>query len=146
MNEIKARQACGDNRFDLIAKAREILVDRTNIEMRQDEMAVLDSILFRCWQMGWLDQLRDDGLNPDCLPNGLLISDDGTLLNWRGENYVKQAMFTLEQAALNKAAGNWAHVDNLLRGLLEECDSCPDTGCTQYIEKVVKPNMRSVDA
>ena len=47
-----------------------------------------------------------------------------------------------EQAALNKAAGNWAHVDNLLRGLLEECERCPDTGCTQYIEKIVKPNMR----
>lgn len=30
-------------------------------------------------------------LNPDGLPNGLTISDDGTLLDWRGENYVKQS-------------------------------------------------------
>ena len=30
-------------------------------------------------------------LNPDGLPAGLTISDDGALLNWRGENYVKQA-------------------------------------------------------
>lgn len=29
-------------------------------------------------------------LNPDGLPIGLTISDDGTLLNWRGENYVRQ--------------------------------------------------------
>ena len=28
--------------------------------------------------------------NPDGLPVGLAISDDGNLLNWRGENYVKQ--------------------------------------------------------
>ena len=29
--------------------------------------------------------------NPDGLPAGLTISDDGALLNWRGENYVKQS-------------------------------------------------------
>ena len=29
-------------------------------------------------------------MNPDGLPVGLTISDDGNLLNWRGENYVKQ--------------------------------------------------------
>ena len=30
-------------------------------------------------------------LNPDGLPVGLTISEDGELLNWRGENYVKQS-------------------------------------------------------
>lgn len=30
-------------------------------------------------------------VNPDGLPNGLTLSDDGKLLNWRGENYVKQS-------------------------------------------------------
>ena len=30
-------------------------------------------------------------MNPDGLPCGLTISDDGMLLNWRGENYVKQS-------------------------------------------------------
>ena len=29
--------------------------------------------------------------NPDGLPVGLTISDDSNLLNWRGENYVKQS-------------------------------------------------------
>ena len=29
-------------------------------------------------------------VNPDGLPVGLTISEDGNLLNWRGENYVKQ--------------------------------------------------------
>ena len=30
-------------------------------------------------------------LNPDGLPVGLTISEDGTLLDWRGENYVRQS-------------------------------------------------------
>ena len=54
-------EICGDDRFELIDKAKAKLLEDTNIEMRPDEMAVLDSIMFRCWQMGWLDKLRDDG-------------------------------------------------------------------------------------
>lgn len=50
---------CGDDRFELIAKAKQKLLDTTNIESRPEEIAVLDSVLFRCWQMGWLDKLRD---------------------------------------------------------------------------------------
>ena len=49
---------CGDDRFELIAKAKQKLLDATNIDSRQDEIAVLDNILFRCWQMGRLYQLR----------------------------------------------------------------------------------------
>lgn len=47
---------CGDNRFEVIAEAKKDLLESTNIEMRADEMAVIDNILFRCWQMGWLKQ------------------------------------------------------------------------------------------
>lgn len=54
-------EVCGDDRFELIAKAKRKLLECTNIESRPEEVAVLDSILFRCWQMGWLDQLRDAG-------------------------------------------------------------------------------------
>ena len=54
MNEI-----CGDNRFEIIAKAKEAILESTNIETAEDEMKVLDSILFRCWQMGWLDKYDD---------------------------------------------------------------------------------------
>ena len=45
-----------DNRFEIIAKAKEDLIRSTNIETSEDEMKVLDSFLFRCWQMGWLDR------------------------------------------------------------------------------------------
>ena len=47
---------CGDNRFEIIGKAKEALIDCTNIEASPEEMAVLDNFLFRCWQMGWLDK------------------------------------------------------------------------------------------
>lgn len=48
-----------DNRFEIIDKAKKDLIESTNIEMRPDEMKVLDSFLFRCWQMGWLDKYED---------------------------------------------------------------------------------------
>ena len=45
---------CGDNRFELIDKARRDIIAKTNVESSPDEMKVLDSFLFRAWQMGWL--------------------------------------------------------------------------------------------
>lgn len=48
---------CNDNRFELIEHFRNRLIETTNIETSTDEMAVLNNILFRCWQMGWLDKL-----------------------------------------------------------------------------------------
>lgn len=47
---------CGDNRFEIISKAKEDILNSTNISSREDEMKVLDNFLFRCWQMGWLDK------------------------------------------------------------------------------------------
>lgn len=47
---------CGDNRFEIIAKAKQDLLESTNIQSSKDEMKVLDNFLFRCWQMGWLDK------------------------------------------------------------------------------------------
>jgi len=59
MNEL-----CNDNRFEIIEKAKKHILDSTNISMNPDEMKVLDNILFRCWQMGWLDRYtpREDGI------------------------------------------------------------------------------------
>lgn len=51
-------EVCTDNRFELISKYKNKLIEGTNIEAREDEMAVIDSILFRCWQMDWLDKLE----------------------------------------------------------------------------------------
>ena len=51
---------CGDNRFEIIQKAKDDLLRATNIERRPAEMDVLDSFLFRAWQMGWLDKYEPD--------------------------------------------------------------------------------------
>ena len=53
-------EICGDNRFEIIKKAKDHLVASTNIESSPEEMAVLDNILFRAWQMGWLDKYEPD--------------------------------------------------------------------------------------
>lgn len=53
---------CGDNRFEIIAKAKAHLIDATNIDTSEDEMKVLDDFLFRCWRMGWLKQYEEEAL------------------------------------------------------------------------------------
>ena len=50
---------CGDNRFIIIKKAKKDLLDKTNIKSSPEEMKVLDDFLFRCWQMGWLNQYKE---------------------------------------------------------------------------------------
>lgn len=49
---------CTDNRFELIKKYRQRLIEATNVADSPEEMDALDSILFRFWQMGWLDKLE----------------------------------------------------------------------------------------
>lgn len=51
---------CGDNRLEIVQKAKEDLIKSTNIDSRHEEIAVLDNILFRAWQMGWLDKYEPD--------------------------------------------------------------------------------------
>lgn len=50
-------EMCTDNRFELIEKYKKELIESTNIETSPEEMNVLDNILFRFWQMGWLDSI-----------------------------------------------------------------------------------------
>ena len=45
---------CDDSPFELIEKYKQKLLDATNIGDSPEEMAVIDNILFRFWQMGWL--------------------------------------------------------------------------------------------
>ena len=49
---------CDDNRFKLIEKYKTQLIEATNIADSPEEMAVLDTIFFRFWQMDWLDKLE----------------------------------------------------------------------------------------
>lgn len=49
---------CGDDRFEIIEQAKKALLESTNIKDSPNEMEVLDSFLFRCWQMGWLNKYK----------------------------------------------------------------------------------------
>lgn len=49
---------CTDERFDMIARVKSELMRSTNIETDKKEMAVIDNILFRFWQMGWLQLIN----------------------------------------------------------------------------------------
>ena len=63
MEQIKSavtRELCGDNRFDIISRAKDDILKSTNISTSQKEMEVLDGFLFRCWQMGWLNKYVGD--------------------------------------------------------------------------------------
>lgn len=46
---------CTDNRFELIERFKKKLIESTNIETSPEEMKAIDNLLFRFWQMGWLD-------------------------------------------------------------------------------------------
>lgn len=54
---------CGDDRFEIIEQAKKALLESTNIKNSPNEMRVLDSFLFRCWQMGWLDGFKSGRYN-----------------------------------------------------------------------------------
>lgn len=49
---------CTDERFSMIARVKNELIRSTNIETDKKEMEVIDSILFRFWQMGWLELIN----------------------------------------------------------------------------------------
>lgn len=49
-------EICTDNRFEVIAWYKQKLIEDTNIECSLKEMEVIDNILFRFWQMGWLER------------------------------------------------------------------------------------------
>ena len=63
-------EICGDNRFEIIENAKKDILEATNISTSPDEMRVLDSFLFRCWQMGWLDKYGGAKMDGERKDNG----------------------------------------------------------------------------
>lgn len=61
---------CTDDRFDIIDNAKKRLLEATNIDSSPDEMAVLDNILFRMWQMGWLPKINNNVNHPNHYKTG----------------------------------------------------------------------------
>ncbi len=83
---------CTDNRFKLIEKYKKALIDSTNIESAQDEMAVLDDLLFRFWQMGWLDRLEQPERR--WIPCSERLPEDGLYLVTTSKGQVQVHVFS----------------------------------------------------
>ena len=49
-------EVCSDNRFEIIEKVKNHLIESTNIT--QKELEVVDSILFRLWQLRYFDNVE----------------------------------------------------------------------------------------
>ena len=86
---------CTDDRFEAISECREKLIEATNIEDSPEEMAVIDNILFRFWQIGWLPKLKPLG-NEECIEH---LQKDG----WMRDH----------DEAITKAAANEAYLNGI---------------------------------
>ena len=73
---------CTGSQFEIIAKAKQALLDSTNIDTSPNEMACLDDFLFRCWQMGWLDAYYFMKL-VRCLGIKFMVEGDNIKVEWR---------------------------------------------------------------
>lgn len=67
---MSSSDVCTDDRFDIIDNAKKILLNSTNIDSSSDDVAVLDDILFRMWQMGWLPEINDKVNHPNHYKTG----------------------------------------------------------------------------
>lgn len=54
----KSEKTHGDNRFELIKKYKQYIIDKTDILNSPDELKVLDTILLRLWELGFLNNLE----------------------------------------------------------------------------------------
>lgn len=75
---------CTDNRFELIEKYKSKLIESTNIETDAEDMAAIDSILFRFWQMGWIDKLETaEAFTQD---SGITIPPHPVMGEWKDDD------------------------------------------------------------
>ena len=54
-----SKEQCCDDRFEIINETKQYIINATNIETSPEEMAVLDSICFRLWQLGLTKRNKD---------------------------------------------------------------------------------------
>lgn len=80
-------EMCGDNRFEIIKKARKHILDATNIDTSPKEMEVLDTFLYRCWQMGWLERYDENRIVIQTLPKDVVLPMDGGNVMMSEETY-----------------------------------------------------------
>lgn len=85
-------EICTDNRFEIIAAYKKKLIERTNIQSRPEEMAVIDNVLFRFWQLDWLPPV----------PHGRLIDADA-LMKGEGRYIISFGKEGIDVAEISRA-------------------------------------------
>lgn len=100
---------CNDNRFELVAKYKAKLIESTNIDTSADEMAVIDNILFRMWQIGWLDRLKQPTV--DAVP--IVRCNDCDHMKWKRSIYVDGTINRCRRCELDNKEhpNNWFCAD-----------------------------------
>ena len=137
---------CDDNRFELIEKYKKELIEATNIETAPDEMAVIDDILFRFWQMGWLDKLELPSAQPQTaerteesaqnVPNNDLISRKAAIdaiscnIIVTGKQNAELVASTIGMFADRIKALPSAQPERIQNNAVHLCDSCQYTCVT----------------
>ena len=121
---MKENSICGDNRFEIIEKAKEMLLNATNIEDSKEEMKVLTNILFRMWQVGLINEEKLDKLNDTvadvliCIEQleNLELVDKEKIQKWIDKKQI------LQNKQLNEINGTCEHCKLLSgdREILEE--------------------------
>ena len=123
---------CTDNRFEVIERYKKQLIENTNIETSSDEMAVIDSVLFRFWQMGWLaadtNVATTDTISRQAALKGL---EDLNIASFYEENEHSKEAYTEVKAMLNALPPAQPERD--------DCDTCKHHG---YFGSVVCNNCR----
>ena len=100
---MKENSICGDNRFEIIEKAKEMLLNATNIEDSKEEMKVLTNILFRMWQVGLMNEEK---LEINKLQKENSIEEDIKIV----ENYLANSAINEIESNFFKNGG-WETID-----------------------------------
>lgn len=105
---MKENSICRDNRFEIIEKAKEKLLNATNIEDSKEETKVLTNILFRMWQAGLINEEK---LEINKLQKENSREEDIKILKELGQKYYKNGEIKIK--ALSGAKYIWT-LQNLL--------------------------------
>lgn len=98
-------ETCSDNRFEIIETAKKHILDATNIDTSPDEMKVLDNILYRCWQMGWLNTYKTMSMDDGCYVE-LFAVKDGTRYSTKIVS-LKEMLSTMNHSLMDSIEKLW---------------------------------------
>lgn len=138
---------CTDNRFELIEEFKKKLIESTNIETSPEEMKVIDNILFRFWQMGWLESIYRMPLVKESAKTLVRsVGDSASAKAFRNAGrFIQNAIdgeapeFEKIPSAESRKKGEWIEIKYTFHHKCSNCewinnadsgyDFCPHCGC-----------------